>query len=587
MNFIRSLSSKSSGSTGGEDSTKQHELERALVPSEDMDEIDVGEGSNDPDGGGVDGMAAMDPAAGEVGPSTKRSDPDPVRRRRRAGRLSVHATEEISPAVYKFAACAAWNSAILGYDFGVNSLSVMLVQKSLNLTDLQVAGYMGALEGFACLGAATTSFINDRFGRRGCFVMTSFGFLLGDLLQASAQSYAQLMVGRSILGVSIGWGLAIDPMYISEISPSKRRGFLVSWSEIAINVGVVFGFASGIVFYHTPDDYAWRYMYGTGAVFPLTMLLLVRFYMPESPRWLLQKKRDDDAKEVLTTLCSGNEGEAELIFLDIHESIAKEEEAFHPGWKFLLCNPTPAYRRMLLAGIVAGISQQVVGIAAIGNAQTFVLYQAGVHDRLYQALTLVGIQIMKSLVTLLSSHYIDSWGRRRLSFISIAGIFVSLGVLALDFHLSSGATSVVAVVGLLGYMVSFAAGMGPVAWLVPSEVFTTSIRAKGISITTFCNRTVSTIMGFSFIPLKNAVSWSGMFLVLMFLSVVMAALIHVFLPETTGRSLEDMAIYFASLTGDRSVLDHLEGESLSVDSSSSNETKRTSSTTMTSAANLI
>lgn len=358
-----------------------------------------------------------------------------------------------------------------------------------------------------------------------------------------------------------------------QISPSERRGFLVSWSEIAINVGVLFGFASGLVFYQTPDEYAWRYMYATGAFLPLIMFFFIKCYMPESPRWLLQKNRDDEAKQVLTKLCSGNEDEAEVVARDIKNSIEKEEAAFQLGWKFLLCRPTPAYRRMLLAGIIGGISQQVVGIAAIGTCQVFILDQAGVHDRHWQALTLVGIQIAKSLVTFGSSYLIDSWGRRRLSFISIAGIVVSLLVLAADFHLSSGATTWVAILGLSLYMVSFAAGMGPVAWLVPSEVFTTSIRAKGTSITTFCNRAVSTIMAFSFLQLANAVTWSGAFLVLVFLSIVMAVLIYIFMPETSGRSLEDMAVYFATLSGDISVLDHLH-----CDEESSSSKRRESTT---------
>ena len=337
------------------------------------------------------------------------------------------------------------------------------------------------------------------------------------------------------------------------------------------------------MFYNTPDEYAWRYMYATGAFLPLIMFFFIKCFMPESPRWLLQKNRDDDAKQVLTKLCSGNEEEAAVVARDIKESIEKEEAAFQLGWKFLLCHPTPGYRLMLLAGIVAGISQQVVGISAISTCQIFLLDQSGVHDRHWQALTLVLIQIGKSVVTFGSSYLIDSWGRRSLSFISIAGILVALIVLAVDFHGSSGATSWVAILGLSLYMVSFAAGMGPVAWLVPSEVFTTSIRAKGTSVTTFCNRAVSTIMAFSFLQLANAATWSGAFSVLIVLSIVMAILIYFLMPETTGRSLEDMAVYFATLTGDMTVLDNLQTEhTSSSDDEESRSSKRTASTTITS-----
>ena len=470
--------------------------------------------------------------------------------------------------IYTLVGCAAWNSAILGYDAGVSSLSVLMVQRTLDLSDVQISIYLGILNLCAMVGSLVgASAVNERYGRRGCFVVTSVGFILGDIIQASAQSFTTLIVGRSLLGFSIGQGLAIDPIYISEISPPNVRGFLVSWSEIAINLGWIFGFASGIFFYQVPDNLAWRYMYTCGAILPITMLLLVKWYMPESPRWLLSKGHDDEARRVLkrlyfdhgpvttttttpttptntnnntnnpavqsheydhgfhdhdsddtgvvgmshghpqppthtqlteepysnpsprnprtslndvpsttTTTTTTTEGEGdhvesddevETMMNDIKVALRQEQAnaGQELGWSFLLCRPTPAYRRMLLAGFIAGISQQVVGIEGINSFETFVLDQSGVHDRYWQAMTLVGIQIIKSFVTVGSSRLVDTWGRRALSFISIGGIVVSLLVLAVDFHLSSGATSNLAIVGLLGYMVSFAAGMGPVGTL--------------------------------------------------------------------------------------------------------------------------
>ena len=481
-------------------------------------------------------------------------------------------SDHINPAaiiprvIYLLVGCAAWNSAILGYDAGVSSLSVLMVQTTLDLSDFQISIYLGMLNLCAMVGSLVASYINERYGRRGCFVVTSVGFILGDIIQASAQSFTTLIVGRSLLGFSIGQGLAIDPIYISEISPRNVRGFLVSWSEIAINLGWIFGFASGILFYQVPDNLAWRYMYTCGAILPITMLLLVKWYMPESPRWLLSKGHDDEARRVLkrlyfddgtvttvttttgninntsnafqspeddhdldgydndedtgivgtshlqpppqtkpqliaapsgspstsnprtshngiastttatTTLKTEGEGEdddvdnddeVETMMNDIKVALRHEQAnaGQELGWSFLLCRPTPAYRRMLLAGFIAGISQQVVGIEGINSFETFVLDQSGIHDRYWQAMTLVFIQIIKSFVTIGSSRLVDTWGRRALSFISIGGIVISLLVLAVDFHLSSGATSNLAIVGLLGYMVSFAAGMGPVGTL--------------------------------------------------------------------------------------------------------------------------
>ena len=467
---------------------------------------------------------------------------------------------KVAPAVYVFAACAALNSCILGYDLGLTSLSVLLVKETLDLSDVQIESYVGIMGIFSIIGAAMVSVGTQHMGRRSAFLVASVGFILGDVIQGTAHSYETLMLGRSILGVSVGYGLAIDPIYISEIAPKHKRGELVSWSEIAINVGVIFGFASGILFYHIPDEVAWRYMFGTGAILPFTMLVLVKFVMPESPRWLIQQGREEEAKHVLAKLSPGDRdgSEVETIVKTIKESLEEEEARHEFGWVFLVFRPSPAYRRMLWTGVLAGISQQVVGIDGIGSFLAYTLDRSGIHDRFWQALTLIGLQTIKTIITIGAAKQVDRVGRRILCFISLAGMTVSLLTLSADFALSTG-TSFVTVLGLLGYLSFFGVGMGPCAWLIPSEVFTTPVRSKGMSLATLSNRLVATTWATSFLSLEKAISWSGVFLVLSALCIVMMAMIYIYVPETKGKSLEEMAVFFATITGDRTVLDGAEG----------------------------
>ena len=169
----------------------------------------------------------------------------------------------------------------------------------MDLTDVELEIFMGSLNLFAMVGALSSNFFSDRYGRRMSFIVAAISFFIGVIIQATATTYGLLIFGRFFVGVGVGFGLAIDPIYISELSPASHRGQLVTWSEIAINVGIVLGFTSGAVFFQVDEQTAWRYMFGMGAILPMIMIFLATFVMPESPRWLVSKGREVEARQIL------------------------------------------------------------------------------------------------------------------------------------------------------------------------------------------------------------------------------------------------------------------------------------------------
>lgn len=399
-------------------------------------------------------------------------------------------------------------------------------------------------------------------------------FILGVVLLALAPNYTILLLGRFWVGIGVGIGLAIDPMYIAELSPAARRGELVTYSEIALNVGLVLGFASGPVLstLSVPPDRRWRIMFALGAIMPLVLIGLVLTVLPESPRWLIAHGRDMEAIHILKRTHPPH-WKIEAVVSDIRESLHVEAVAHNnhnrasssgvEGWKALLVHPTPAIQRMLLVGVCAAIAQQAIGIDAIQYYLLDVLAQSGLtSDNSKQDVALIGLGLIKLGFIFVGGQLFDRKGRRPLLLTSLLGTAVSTLAIGVTFLASSSSSSNstpnagFVVTGLACYLAFFSVGMGPGGWLIPSEVFfATCFRAKAMSVATVANRLTATFMASTFLSMAALVGWGPFFLLLSLSSVLWAWAAHQYLPETRRKSLEDMANYFATLTGDDSVLE--------------------------------
>lgn len=461
---------------------------------------------------------------------------------------------KITRATYIFVLCAAVNSTNLGYDIGVSTKASHLIQDDLDLSRIQREIFIGSLNFWAMFGAMFAQYFTDNYGRRRTFLMAAVGFIIGCVIMALSNSYGLLLFGRFFVGLGVGTGLAIDPLYIAEVTPARHRGALVTWSEIALNIGIVLGFCLSLFFKGLDDGIEWRVMFLMGTVLPLLMIFLVLFVMPESPRWLVANQRDTEAREVLLRIYPEGYDVGPLI-ADIKEALEREKTAEHAvGWKVIFF-PTPALRRMLLVGVGMAVSQQAVGIDAIQYYLLDVLKQSGIDSETKETLILIFLGIIKLLFIFVGGKLFDTKGRKPLFLVSLAGMAVATLLISIAFFVNSDVTAAFIVIGLAFYLAFFSIGIGPGAWLIPSEVFSACIRAKAMSTATFLNRLTATLMSSTFLSVAKAIGWGGFFLLLCVICLIVIAFLHVYLPETKGRSLEEMSVYFAELTNDTFILE--------------------------------
>ena len=336
---------------------------------------------------------------------------------------------------------------------------------------------------------------------------------------------------------------------------------MVTYSEIALNIGIVFGFSTGLIFAPMSDNIEWRYMLAFGTILPMLMIvLLCTGVMPESPRWLVSNGRLNDARNVLQNIYP-NGHDIDQIIQEISESITLEQiaERHAIGWKTIFCS-TPAIRRMMLVGVGTAVAQQVVGIDAIQYYLIDVIERLGIPSNTSQSgIILILLGTLKLTMIVVGGRLFDKHGRRPLFFVSLIGMAIALLAISIVFlmetSLRAGAANMTVLVGLAFYLSFFSIGIGPGGWLIPSEIFSLSIRGRAMSIATICNRIAATVMSSTFLSTVRLIGWSGFFFMLFCVCIIILAFMYYYLPETNGQSLESMALHFAEITGDTYILD--------------------------------
>ncbi|KAB1199024.1 Polyol transporter 5 [Morella rubra] len=457
---------------------------------------------------------------------------------------------------------ASMTSVLLGYDIGVMSGAMIYIKKDLKINDVQVEVLIGILNLCCNIGSWAAGRTSDWIGRRYTIVVAQTIFFIGAILMGFATNYAFLMVGRFVAGVGIGYGLMIAPVYTAELSPASTRGFLTSFPEVFINCGIMLGFVSNYGFSKLPTHLGWRLMLGVSAV-PAILLGIVVLGMPESPRWLVMQGRLGKAKRVLDRTSDSKE-EADIRLADIKEAAGIPENCnddFVPVtkgshgeevWKELLLHPTPAVRHALIAAVGIHFFQQSSGIDSVVLYSQRIFKEAGITSTDGLLLATLAVGFTKTIFILVATFFLDRIGRRPLLLSSVAGMILSLGTLGIgltiishsDHHMMWAVALSIAMV--LVYVAFFSIGMGPITWVYSSEIFPLRLRAQGASIGISVNRVISGVMSTTFLSLSKGITFGGAFFLYASIATVSWVFFYFMLPETQGRTLEDMEGIFGN-----------------------------------------
>ena len=434
---------------------------------------------------------------------------------------------------------------LLGFDASVISGVVKFIEKEFALSKLEIGWAVASLTLSATLSIVFAGPLADRYGRRRLLRIAAVVLTASALLSAAAHDFATLIFARLLSGLGVGAALVVAPMYIAEIAPAAVRGRMVSFNQLHIVLGITAAFFSNYLILRLGhldlpllatlriEDWNWRWMLGIGAL-PSIMFFLLLFTVPESPRWLAMHGRLDVARRVLSRAHGTALAEAELA--EVRSSLAHEVGKSEPRLREIWA---PELRFVMMIGLIVGVLQQITGINAVFFYAPVIFEQAGASaDAAFEQAVYVGL--VNLVFTVIALLLIDRLGRKPLLMLGTAGIAISMGVLAYGFSVEDGLHARLVLFGVLAFVASFAVSLGPIMWVLLSEIFPNRIRGVAISFVGLVNSAVSfgvqLIFPWELENLGNSRPWLiyGVFAVLGLL------LIWRLLPETRGKSLEEL-----------------------------------------------
>jgi MFS transporter, SP family, galactose:H+ symporter len=430
------------------------------------------------------------------------------------------------------ASVAALGGLLFGYDTGVISGAILFITKDFELpTRLQAFTISVVLVG--CMaGALVAGGVADRIGRRATLLWAGVVFFVGALVSALTPNEAILLCGRFVVGIGIGFSSVVAPLYISEVAPSNVRGALVSLYQFAITVGIL---AAYIIDYALASGGEWRWMLGL-AVVPSLILVTGMFGMPESPRYLFKIALGDRARSELRRIyddVAASKREEDSI-LDSLRTKSAGFEAFRQ----------PAIRTALFIGVSLAVLQQITGINTVIYYGPQIFQMAGIASAATSILAQSLVGTVNCVMTLIAIFFVDRVGRKPLLYIGLAGMFVALSALAISFaqtHLS-GSLATIALSSMMLYVGCFAFSLGPIVWLLISEIFPLQVRGLGMSISTLANWVGNFLVSQFFLTMVDRLGRPTTFSIYALLCIVTILFVRSMVPETKQELLEQIRV---------------------------------------------
>ncbi|WP_025144652.1 sugar porter family MFS transporter [Pedobacter jeongneungensis] len=437
---------------------------------------------------------------------------------------------------------ASLGGFLFGFDMAVISGVLPLVQKQFALSASQEGWFVSSALVGCIIGVALSGELSDRFGRKKPLILTAVLFVASAMGCALFPNLSGVIAFRVLGGIGIGIASNVVPLYISEIAPAQIRGRLVTYYQFALTFGILVAYLSnaallnGALTQHVDtsalssifNQEVWRGMLGMG-VLPAVLFLLGLLLIPESPRWLIQKGRTAEGALIISSITG-------QTLHEIHqERFTTENNSSKSSYKELFA---PSMRKALLIGILLPLFSQFSGINAIIYYGPRILGNAGISLS-NSLISQIIFGLANMIFTLFAIWKVDSWGRRPLYLYGTAGAAISLILTGICFYFNA-TSSIWLLVCVLAFLACFACSIGPLKFVVASEIFPGAIRGRALAISIMVMWVADTIVGQITPILLNEIGSAGTFWFFAFFCIVAFIAVYKLLPETKGKSLEQI-----------------------------------------------
>lgn len=446
--------------------------------------------------------------------------------------------------IYGIAGVAALGGLLFGYDWVVIGGAKPFYEKFFGLTDPSQQGWAMSCALVGCLvGALVSGWLSDRFGRKRLLITAGLVFAVSSLGTATVSSFAAFVPWRILGGLAIGMASSLSPMYIAEVAPAHFRGRLVSLNQLTIVIGILLAqvinwlIAKPVpssataeqILHSWNGQVGWRWMFGVTAI-PSVLFFIAMFAVPESPRWLAKKGARELAKRVLARI--GGEDYAVAALREIEATVSQDA----PRREFEMLLDRRMYKALLL-GIVLAVLQQWCGINVIFNYAEEVFSAAGygVSQILFNIVVTGAVNL---LFTFVAIGVVDRYGRRVLMLTGSAGLAIIYTFLGAFYYTHRHGVSMLVLV--VAAIACYAMSLAPVTWVVISEIFPNQVRGAAVSMAVTALWMASFILTYTFPVLNHGLGAARTFWIYAAICAAGFLFIHARLPETKGKTLEDI-----------------------------------------------